>query len=151
MINQPEGKDKVLALALLLYLAGHNRTNVNPSRYRGLTEREREAVFMLIDETGSDPVLNSSGIGTRRKLLGSDIISDRRSEDAGIRYDEIPTAQTVAERLERAGGHAGAMRLKHSMTEEGWRNLHAELGIQRAIDDGAIVLNRDWSLSLPEA
>ena len=150
MTEQNEGKDSLLALAILLYLAGHERTSVNPSRFRGLTQREAKAVSMLIVETEDGPLLNKQGIGIRRRLLGSAIIADKRSAITGLHYDEIPSPATVAERLMLIGGHAGAMRLKHSMTEEGWRVLHAELGIQRAIDDGAIVLGRDWSLSLAE-
>ena len=96
-------------------------------------------------------MLNKQGIGIRRRLLGSAIIADKRSAMTGLRYDEIPSPATVAERLMLIGGHASAVRLKHSMTEEGWRVLYAELGIQRAIDDGAIMLAHDWSLNLPES
>lgn len=150
MIYEKEGKDPFLALTLLLYLAGYDRTNVNPSRFRGLTEREADIVSKLIDKTDTGPVLNEKGMGTRRRLLGSAITAVSYSVDAGCRYDEIPSSQIVAERLKRLGGHAGAIRLKRSMTDEGWKVPHAEMGIQRAIDAGTIVLARDWSLDLPE-
>ena len=46
MTEQNEGKDSLLALAILLYLAGHERTSVNPSRFRGLTQREATLIYI---------------------------------------------------------------------------------------------------------
>ena len=61
---------------------------------------------------------------------------------------EIPSDEQVVAALAGLGGHATAVALFRELAQ-GHPVLQSQIAIQRAADRGKIVINRDWTLSIP--
>lgn len=134
-------------LEVLLYIAGANRYSVSPQRLKHLSSKEVRAVDLYIKKDSVyGPTLNQSGAAMRKALIER---IGPVTEEGPVDRTEIPQPKTISNRLKLIGSHSNIMRLKTRLLEEGWSMQHAELGMQRAIDSGAIIQGRDYSLSLP--
>lgn len=145
---EKQRKDRLVG-SLLHHVFGPDRVYGNKSRYASLTDAERIAIKPYVHHDVDETLLTESGDGERIRS-GAAMHSYSSKLIQPLSINSIPTPTEVATRLEAIGGKAGTMRLKARMVDEGWRVSKIELGIQRAIDGGAIILERDWSLSLPE-
>jgi len=62
---------------------------------------------------------------------------------------EIPSDDEVVAMLNQLGGHADALKLCRALMEAGHPKLQSQLAIQRAAERRRLVVNADWTLSLP--
>lgn len=62
---------------------------------------------------------------------------------------EIPSDDQVVAALAGLGGHATAVALFRTLLAQDHPALQSQIAIQRAADRGKIVINRDWTLSIP--
>ncbi|WP_298842928.1 hypothetical protein [uncultured Salinicola sp.] len=131
--------------SLLLHVFGADRSNGNRDRYQSLSRTERAALEGMVESRRSAETLTEKGHEAR--IDGVEALRSASLLLAPPRdVDSIPTHDEIAERLELIGGISSTMRLKMRLLDEGWRVSRAELGMQRAIADGAITLERDWTV-----
>lgn len=63
---------------------------------------------------------------------------------------EVPSDNEVVETLLGLGGHADAVTLCKTLMDRGHPQRQSQLAIQRAAERGRLIVNRDWTLSIPE-
>lgn len=131
--------------SLLLHVFGADRSNGNRDRYQSLSRTERAALEGMVESRRGAETLTEKGHEAR--IDGVEALRSASLLLAPPRdVDSIPTHDEISERLELIGGISSTMRLKMRLLDEGWRVSRAELGMQRAIADGAITLERDWTV-----
>jgi len=62
---------------------------------------------------------------------------------------EVPSDDEVVATLQQLGGHADAVKLCRALMEKGHPHLESQLAIQRTAERRRLVVNRDWTLSVP--
>ena len=62
---------------------------------------------------------------------------------------EVPSDEQVVAALTELGGQADAISLCHQLMSQGHPELQSQLAIQRAAERGKLVVERDWTLSIP--
>ncbi len=66
-----------------------------------------------------------------------------------VRNLEVPSDDEVVATLAKFQGHADALTLCRELMSAGHPELQSQLAIQRAAERRRIIVNRDWTLSLP--
>lgn len=133
--------------SLLLHVFGADRSNGNHERYQSLSRAEKDAIKNMVEFGRNTEILTDEGHRARiagiEALRGASLLLDRPRD-----VTSTPTDEEVAGRLDHIGGISSTMRLKMRLLDEGWRVSRAELGMQRAIANGAIILERDWTVRM---
>ena len=62
---------------------------------------------------------------------------------------EVPSDDQVLEALRALNGKADALSLCRRLMDEGHPELQSQLAIQRTAERGKIIVDKDWTLSLP--
>jgi hypothetical protein len=62
---------------------------------------------------------------------------------------EVPSDEQVVAALEELGGQADAITLCEKLMSQGHPELQSQLAIQRAAERRRLVVERDWTLSVP--
>jgi len=63
---------------------------------------------------------------------------------------EVPSDDQVVAALIRLKGHADAVALCQELMNEGHPQLQSQLAIQRAAERRRLIVNKDWTLSVPQ-
>jgi hypothetical protein len=63
---------------------------------------------------------------------------------------EVPSDNEVVQTLTALGGHADAVQLCRALMDAGHPRLQSQLAIQRAAERRRLLVNRDWTLSVPQ-
>lgn len=62
---------------------------------------------------------------------------------------EVPSDEQVVAALSELGGRADAIALCEKLMSQGHPELQSQLAIQRAAERRKLVVERDWTLSVP--